>query len=624
MKKVLLSFQNGIGNFVMLSPTVVAIKELGYKVDFLLSGKDVRIKEIKNIISNWKEVGLYDEKKYDHYFYVWGENRQIPNLSWKMTASLFNQGQYSPALPWFLGHHEVVINFEIARYLGYKKEIPKLFIPTSGESISTEGCVDITLHIGSRPEEIWKKKRWPHWIKLITLLNNQYKCLFHLFDTKWEEKDRKNILSLLKKESILYKLHKCNITEAATVMNKSELVITTDSGPMHVAAATNTPVISLFGPTLTSKNGPWRSEGVVLQDSKCNSCLYTENFTKCTDNKCMKTITPEQVLDQAQYYIYKSTYKKNIVKDLFKKLHPTGLTKIHLIMPYYSTKPYGQESRLVAFLKSKEGQKLNLKYDISDLRLNPNKLDNFQNKYDATIVFKGEMLDYRHFKLMTGVKVLYFPDDIIVHKHYNEMVKKIGSYYDIVYTFDKKAISEFYALNCRDVRYWPSCTGSDLFYDQNLERDIDICFIGSMNKDRKKMLKKVEKTFPDKNLFFKEGIKGEEYAKHMNRSKIVLNLAQGISGVSQRVFEASACGAFVLTNNISEEEKLYIDTEIDYFNNIDDLISKLFIYLNHNETRIAYAKKAHEKTLKNHLINHRFIDMIKDIEKFRNENTVKI
>jgi len=79
-----------------------------------------------------------------------------------------------------------------------------------------------------------------------------------------------------------------------------ELVITNDSGPMHVAAALRKPVIAVFGPTNPNATGPYGQLRNVLQNRTLpcvpclkSQCYYSEHLA------CLKSITPAQVCSEA-------------------------------------------------------------------------------------------------------------------------------------------------------------------------------------------------------------------------------------------------------------------------------------------------------------------------------------
>lgn len=81
--------------------------------------------------------------------------------------------------------------------------------------------------------------------------------------------------------------------ELIEIMRHAEVVITNDSGPMHIAAALNIPVIAIFGPTSPKRTGPYGAGHIVLQSpADCVPCFKRE----CKDNiRCMNEITPDAV-----------------------------------------------------------------------------------------------------------------------------------------------------------------------------------------------------------------------------------------------------------------------------------------------------------------------------------------
>ena len=82
------------------------------------------------------------------------------------------------------------------------------------------------------------------------------------------------------------------LRDLAYLYKLSDLIITTDSGPMHVSAAVGTPTVALFGPTDPVRTGPY-GEGhtVIRRNLPCSPCF----LKKCETKKCMKEISVEDV-----------------------------------------------------------------------------------------------------------------------------------------------------------------------------------------------------------------------------------------------------------------------------------------------------------------------------------------
>jgi lipopolysaccharide heptosyltransferase I len=97
---------------------------------------------------------------------------------------------------------------------------------------------------------------------------------------------------------------KTSLPEMIEWVRLSELMITNDTGPMHIAAALKRPVVALFGPTDPAGTGPYGQRENVLQlmQPPCIPCMKGE----CSFERplaCLRDITPEMVLERAKGFI---------------------------------------------------------------------------------------------------------------------------------------------------------------------------------------------------------------------------------------------------------------------------------------------------------------------------------
>lgn len=80
------------------------------------------------------------------------------------------------------------------------------------------------------------------------------------------------------------------------LLSKACVLITNDSGPMHVAAAVGTPVVSMFGPTSAVRTGPFGTGHTVLtHDVPCRPC-FSRVCRNAVSMECLNAISPEQVV----------------------------------------------------------------------------------------------------------------------------------------------------------------------------------------------------------------------------------------------------------------------------------------------------------------------------------------
>jgi len=94
-----------------------------------------------------------------------------------------------------------------------------------------------------------------------------------------------------------------DLAELRALVCRAAVYIGGDSGPLHIAGTTTTPIVALFGPTLAERSMPWRdprwfAEAVDAGPLECRPCRQRE----CApgDFRCLTRITAEQVAAAAE------------------------------------------------------------------------------------------------------------------------------------------------------------------------------------------------------------------------------------------------------------------------------------------------------------------------------------
>lgn len=64
------------------------------------------------------------------------------------------------------------------------------------------------------------------------------------------------------------------IVDLFAIARGARLIVSGDTGPLHVAAAVGTPVVALFGPTRAERNGPWSPDDVSISRTHMCACIY--------------------------------------------------------------------------------------------------------------------------------------------------------------------------------------------------------------------------------------------------------------------------------------------------------------------------------------------------------------
>ncbi len=78
----------------------------------------------------------------------------------------------------------------------------------------------------------------------------------------------------------------------------ARLMVSGDTGPLHLAAAVGTPIVALLGPTLPERNGPWSTRDVTVSRAHECVCLYQRRCHR--SSWCMDAISVEEVATAAR------------------------------------------------------------------------------------------------------------------------------------------------------------------------------------------------------------------------------------------------------------------------------------------------------------------------------------
>jgi len=90
-----------------------------------------------------------------------------------------------------------------------------------------------------------------------------------------------------------------SLAELRTLGERAAVYIGGDSGPMHVAATSHIPIVSLYGPTLPARSAPWRdpiwpAEAIEVDGLPCRPC--DQRRCEPGDYRCLMRISAEQVI----------------------------------------------------------------------------------------------------------------------------------------------------------------------------------------------------------------------------------------------------------------------------------------------------------------------------------------
>ena len=161
------------------------------------------------------------------------------------------------------------------------------------------GEVEKPLRVGLVLGTSWATKEWPQekWYSLIKSL--QYRANFVCLGGPKEATQYKPLMDSLAADGIdqimLNMLGKTTLQEVGALIESCDVVVTADTGSLHIALALNKPVVALFGPTDPKLWGPLTGTFKVLVNDELDCLGCRKRRCPKPDQYCMSGIEPVRV-----------------------------------------------------------------------------------------------------------------------------------------------------------------------------------------------------------------------------------------------------------------------------------------------------------------------------------------
>ena len=246
-------------------------------------------------------------------------------------------------------------------------------------------------------------------------------------------------------------------------------------------------------------------------------------------------------------------------------------------------------------------------------------------KVDITIVLRG-LREYEpnldEINLMWNIS----HPDLVSDEEYEK--------YDIVFVASEKYTNILKNRLNTSVITLLQCTDPEIFYPEiNHKLSEDILFVGVTRGVYRTIIKDLFKTnhevsiygkgwdkFIDEKYIKDEYIPNEKLHEYYSSCKILLNDHWNdmieFDFPSNRLFDALACGTFVISDKIPSEEELFENTIVTY-DDVDDLDEKISYYLNNPQKREEKALKGKNIVLKNHTFDNRVDIIVDELKKLK-------
>ncbi|MBN1663364.1 MAG: glycosyltransferase family 9 protein [Deltaproteobacteria bacterium] len=201
-------------------------------------------------------------------------------------------------IPEDMTKHAVDRYLDFPRYLGADIKEVEFLVPVQDDHkqradklLSANGISAHHAYVAVNPIALWETKLWG---------NEKFACLCDklieelgmtvVFTDSGPEEINK-IQAMMRQPSVNLG-GKTSLRDLACLYRGARFLITTDSGPMHLAAAVGTPVCAIFGPTDPARTGPFgKGHLVTRKDLPCMPCFRKS----CRDMTCMKELRVEDV-----------------------------------------------------------------------------------------------------------------------------------------------------------------------------------------------------------------------------------------------------------------------------------------------------------------------------------------
>lgn len=153
----------------------------------------------------------------------------------------------------------------------------------------------IAMNVSAR----WPTKRWPmeSFAVVADRLYEEGLGPVVLIGGPDDRADAQAVQALTKKSSMRDVTGLTPLGLLPALLQSASLLLTNDSGPMHVAAAVGTPVIALFGPTSPARTGPYgKNHRVLARQLPCSPC-FSRRCRNPIERECLTGITPAEVVE---------------------------------------------------------------------------------------------------------------------------------------------------------------------------------------------------------------------------------------------------------------------------------------------------------------------------------------
>ncbi len=170
--------------------------------------------------------------------------------------------------------------------------------PAVAHAIRERWPAEGTRWIALQPGARWLNKRWPaeHFAELSRALLARHANIRLAVLGGASDRALGQAIASVGSSRCVDLTGQTSLPETIEWIRRCELMVTNDTGPMHIAAALGRPVIGLFGPTDPRRTGPYGQVERMLQaELECAPCMKS-SCSYARPMECLRAISPSRVL----------------------------------------------------------------------------------------------------------------------------------------------------------------------------------------------------------------------------------------------------------------------------------------------------------------------------------------
>lgn len=196
--------------------------------------------------------------------------------------------------------HVVDKNLSMLTAIGVR--VPDVAFPLEDRNPRIAADVRARLGVGDaepfvllNPGAAWPNKRWPpvYFAELAKEISKR-RGLRSLVLWGPEEEALARTVAMASDNTAIVS-SRTTMADLVSLSKAAALMISGDTGPLHVAAAAGTPIVGIFGPTDPARNGPWAQDDLVASRYRSCSCHYQRQCR--IPGWCLLDISPREVMD---------------------------------------------------------------------------------------------------------------------------------------------------------------------------------------------------------------------------------------------------------------------------------------------------------------------------------------